>query len=104
MNDEKHKMAMDAIGFAAQILTPQADQFAALINAERSMHSHLHITDPTFYRTAIHSDGLRHQVELSKAALAFVLAVQKVKDEIVDIEGARRQKQNERPTTDEATK
>lgn len=83
MSDQiQHKMAMDAIGFAAQILTPQADCLGKLVDAERSMHSYLHITDPTLYRDAIYSDGLRQQVELAKAALAFVLAVQKVKSEL----------------------
>ena len=86
MTDSNHKMAMDAIGFAAQILTPQADQLAALIEAERTMHSSLHITDPTFYIKAINSDGLRQQVDLAKAALAFILAVQKVKDELRETE------------------
>jgi hypothetical protein len=33
--DPTHKMAMDAIGFAAQLLTPQADAYAALIKAAR---------------------------------------------------------------------
>ncbi|MCV2870665.1 hypothetical protein OEW28_18790 [Defluviimonas sp. WL0002] len=88
MADEKHKMAMDAIGFAAQILRPQADQFAALIRAEQSMHSYLHITDPTLYKRAIYSDSLRQQVDLAKAALAFILAVQKVKDEIAEASNA----------------
>ena len=79
---EVHKMAFDALGMAAQMLTPQADTFAALIDAERSMHSSMHITDPTFYREAINSDGLRQQVDLAKAALAFILAVQAVKNEL----------------------
>jgi hypothetical protein len=79
----RHKMAMDAIGFAAQILTPQAATLGALIKAERDMHSHLHITDPTLYRRAIHDKGLAQQVRLAKAALAFVLAVQEVKAELV---------------------
>lgn len=78
----EHKMAFDALGMAAQILTPQADAFAALIEAERSMHSSMHITDPTFYREAVNSDSLRQQVDLAKAALAFILAVQAVKTEI----------------------
>lgn len=78
----EHKMALDAIGLAAQILTPQADYLGRLVEAERQMHSHLHITDPTLYRQALHSDGLRQQVELAKAALGFILAVQVVKDEI----------------------
>lgn len=83
MTDPIHKMAMDAIGFAAQILTPQAETLEALVKAEQSMHSYMHITDPTLYRRAINSDGLRQQVELAKAALSFILAVQSVKDEII---------------------
>lgn len=79
-----HKMAMDAIGFAAQLLTPQADYLAKLVEAERSMHSYMHITDPTTYKQALNSDGLRQQVELARAALAFVAAVQKIKDELED--------------------
>ena len=75
-------MAMDAIGFAAQLLTPQSDALAALIEAERSMHSSLHITDPTLYMRAIHDKGLQQQVRLAKAALAFILEVQAVKDEL----------------------
>lgn len=80
--DPMHKMAFDAIGFAAQVLTPNADALAALVRAEQQMHSHLHITDPTLYRAAIYSDGLRQQVKLAKAALAFIRAVQEVKAEI----------------------
>ena len=83
----KHKMAMDAIGFAAQILTPQADTIAALILAERSMHSYLHSTDPTMYRRAIHDKGLAQQVKLANAALAFIVAVQEVKAELGGSDG-----------------
>ena len=82
MDDILHKMAMESIGFAAQILTPQADYLGQFVDAERSMHSYLHITDPTLYRRAINDKGLAQQVELAKAALAFVLAVQKVKAEL----------------------
>lgn len=87
MSDE-HKMAMDAIGFAAQLLTPQVEVFEALVKAEQSMHSSLHITDPTLYMKALHSDSLRQQVDLCKAAIAFVLAVQKVKAELNETEQA----------------
>lgn len=83
-----HKMAMDAIGFATQILTPQADAFAALIKAEQAMHSSLHITDPTLYMRAMRSDGLRQQVALCKAALAFILEVQKIKAELGQTDAA----------------
>ena len=82
MTDPIHKMAFDAIGFAAQMMMPNVEAYRALVEAEQSVHSYMHITDPTLYRAAIHSDGLRQQVELAKAALAFILAVQKVKDEL----------------------
>lgn len=83
----EHKNAINAIGFAAQLLTPQADYLARLVEAERSMHSHLHITDPTMYIKAMRSDGLRQQVELAKAALAFVREVEKVKRELTEATG-----------------
>ena len=78
----EHSMAMQAIGLAARMMTPWHEQYAALIEAERSMHSYMHITDPTLYRDALASDGLRQQVTLARAALAFILAVQDVKAEI----------------------
>lgn len=78
----KHKMAMDAIGFAAQLMTPQTEALRALVEASRSMHSHLHITDPTLYRQAITSKGLEQQVKLASAALAFIAAVEEVKSEL----------------------
>lgn len=81
-DDARHKVALESIRLAAQALTPQAEYFGMLVDAERRMHSSLPVTDPTFYRTAIESDGLRQQIELAKAAIAFVLAVQKVKGEI----------------------
>lgn len=77
-----HKMAMDAIGFAAQLLTPQAETFARLIKAESQMHSFMHITDPTMYIKALNSKALAQQVKLARAAIAFVLAVQEVKSEL----------------------
>ncbi|HMO09150.1 MAG TPA: hypothetical protein PKD10_16095 [Paracoccaceae bacterium] len=84
----EHKMMMETIGLAAQLLTPQAGQMAALIEAERSMHSHLHITDPTLYRKAIHSKALAQQVRLARAALAFVREAQAVKAELAEADDA----------------
>lgn len=81
-NELTHKMAFDAVGFAAQLLTPQADYLGKLIEAERSMHSHMHITDPTFYRRAMNDKNLAAQVKLARAAVAFVLAVQEVKGDL----------------------
>lgn len=81
-NEILHKTAMEAVGFAAQILTPQADTLMALVNAENQMHSYMHITDPTTYIKAVNSKSLAQQVKLAHAALAFVRAVQEVKSEL----------------------
>ena len=78
----QHKQAMDAIGFAAQLLTPQSEALMTLVKAERSMHSSLHIIDPTLYRDAMHSKALQQQVKLATAALQFIAAVQEVKSEL----------------------
>jgi len=77
----EHKMAMDAIGFAAHLLTMQVDTLSALVKAERQMHSFMHITDPTFYIKAMNDKGLKQQVRLAEAALTFVREVQAVKAE-----------------------
>jgi len=78
----EHKMAIEAIGFAVQVLATQVDTLAALVDAERQMHSYMHITDPTLYIKAMNDKGLKQQVRLAKAALAFVREVQHVKAEI----------------------
>ena len=84
---QRHAMAMEAVGFAAQLLTPNHDALAALVEAERGMHSHLHITDPTLYGRVINDRGFDQQVRLARAALAFILAVQEVKAELGMVEG-----------------
>lgn len=81
--DVVHKMAMDAVGMAAHLLTPQVDTLAALVKAEQNMHSFMHITDPTLYIKALNSRSLAQQVKLAKAAIAFVQAVQEVKNELL---------------------
>jgi hypothetical protein len=78
----KHKMAFDAIGFAAQVLTPNVEALQALVEAERRMHSYLHITDPTLYMRAMDDKGLKVQVKLAEAALRFIKVVQECKDEL----------------------
>jgi hypothetical protein len=81
-DDILHKMAMEAVGFAFQLLEPQAEHLAKLVKAEAQMHSFLHITDPTAYRTAINSENLRRQVRMANAALAFVAELRAVRDEV----------------------
>lgn len=83
--DSAHRMAMEAIGFAAQILTPQADQLGKLLEAERASHSIMHITDPTLYRDMIQSKNFELQIRMARAALAFILEIQKIKAELADV-------------------
>lgn len=85
----RHRRAMEAVAFAAQLLTPHHDPLAALVEAERGMHSYLHVVDPTLYRRAINDRGLEQQVRLARAALAFIQAVQEVKAEL--LEGGERE-------------
>jgi hypothetical protein len=77
----EHRMAMEAIGFAAQILTPQAEQLGKFLEAERTSHSSLHITDPTLYRDMINSKNFDLQIRMARAAMSFILEIQKIKEE-----------------------
>lgn len=76
--------AMDAVGMAGMLLTPHSEALGRLVEADKKMHSFMHITDPTMYRDAINSDSLRQQVDLAKAAIAFILAVQAAKNELAE--------------------
>ena len=70
--DPKHKMAMDAIGFAFQMLDTQADHFDQFLEAERRSHTVGHIVDPTLYRDQINSESFALQVRAAEAAQAFI--------------------------------
>jgi hypothetical protein len=80
--DPKHRMAMEAIGFMAQLLGPHREQFEILIKAEQDAHSFGHILDPTLYRDMIHSKGFEQQIRLCKAALVFLDIIDSVKGEL----------------------
>lgn len=82
--DEMHKAAFAAISLAQQILEPHVELLRKLIEAERQMHSHLHITDPTTYRSAINSENLRHQIALAKAAVRMVAEFNQVKRQTLE--------------------
>lgn len=82
--DPRHREAMQAIGMAAMILTPHADQLERLLKAEREAHSILHIVDPTLYRDMIGSKNFAQQIELARAAQAFLLAAQAVADDLLE--------------------
>lgn len=80
--DPRYKLAMEAIGFAAQLMTPNHQIYADLIRQEREMHSSLHIIDPTTYIKALNSKSLDRQLKMARAALAFILAIQEVKADL----------------------
>jgi hypothetical protein len=80
--DLAHKMAMDAIAFANQLLEPQAEQIDRFLDAERQSHSIGHILDPTLYRDQINSDSFALQVRMARAAQAFLREMAAIKSEI----------------------
>lgn len=79
---EAHAQAMQAVGLAAQVLTPNHDAFARLIESNRAVNETGWLTDPTLFRQAAGNKNLDQQVRLARAALAFILAVQEVKGEL----------------------
>lgn len=79
---DAQRMAWQAVGLAFEMISRHTDCLRELVEAERRMHSSMHITDPTLYIRAINSAELRLQIEMANAALAFVGAIQRVKDEV----------------------
>ena len=79
-----HEQAMSAVGFASQLLDGHLPALERLITAEASAHSHLHITYPALYRDLLFSDGVRQQVEMARAAVAFLAVMDRVKSEIIE--------------------
>jgi hypothetical protein len=80
--DPRHKMAMDAIGFMHQVLSPHREQFETLVKATRDMHSIGVILDPTLYRDMLYSKSFDQQIRLARAALTFLRDVDAVKAEL----------------------
>jgi len=80
--DPEHRMAMEAIAFAFQMLEPCSPQITRFLDAERHSHAVGHILNPTLYRDQINSRSFAQQVELARAADVFIRAVRKVKMEI----------------------
>ncbi len=81
-DNAQHKMAFDALAFAFQMLEPHAPAYAALIEAERSMHGIMPITNPSLYIKAMNDKNLKRQVEMAKAAASFIAVVAEIRDEL----------------------
>lgn len=80
--DPKHKMAMDAIGFMRQLLSPYREQFETLLKAEADAHSFGHILNPTLYRDMLYSKSFAQQLRLVRAVKAFLDEVDAVAAEL----------------------
>ncbi len=84
----EHRMAMQAIGLFRNMLAQHREQFEALVKAERDMHNFGGMIDPTLYRDMLHSDSIKQQLRLVKAALAFLDEIDAVAAEVEKAEGA----------------
>lgn len=78
----EHRMAMEAVGFTRQVLSSQREYFQELVDAEHRIHSVGIVVDPTLYRDALYSDGLKQQIRMCKAALAFLNEIDAIAAEI----------------------
>ena len=85
--DPIHKMAMDAIVFANQLLEPHTAQIDRFLEAEQRSHSIGHILDPTLYRDQINSQNFALQVRMARAARAFIRELASIKAELGSKEG-----------------
>ncbi len=64
------------------MLEPHASTYTALIEAERSMHGIMSITNPSLYIKAMNDKNLKRQVEMAKAAASFIAIVAEIRDEL----------------------
>jgi predicted transcriptional regulator len=69
--DLGHKMAMNMVIGAYHSIGIVIEHLRLLDKAENSVHSFMHITDPTMYRDMINSKSFAIQMKIVKAALAF---------------------------------
>lgn len=89
-----HAEAMRMVVIAELMLRAHKPALEMLVNAERDMHSSMHITNPTLYREAMNSRNLEYQLKLAKAALDFLELVRLVQeDALTDQQRDRRDHQ-----------
>jgi len=70
--DPTHQLAMDTVINSFHTMRLFKDHIARTLEAERHSHSVGHILDPTMYRDAMHSKSWRAQVQVMRAAMAFI--------------------------------
>lgn len=79
-----HAAAMEAVGMVHHLLGLHREQFAAIIRSKEYMDNVGGLLDPTFYRDALYSKNLKLQLQLCKAALAFLKETDDVVAELKD--------------------
>lgn len=79
--DPDHKMAMDAVFFAAQLLDMHVPTLTRFRDADRSFDTIGPILDPTLYRDALYSKTLEFQRRAIKAAVEFHREIDAVRKE-----------------------
>lgn len=80
--DPAHKLAIDSIAFAFQLLEPQTAHIVKFLEAEQRSHALGPILDPTFYRDQINSKNFALQVRMAQAARAFISELSAVMNEV----------------------
>jgi hypothetical protein len=79
----EYAVAVQAIGFARQLIGQHREQYEALLKSEQDMHSFGGMINPTLYRDMLYSNGFKQQTRLIKAALAFLNEADAVADEVM---------------------
>lgn len=75
----QHRLAMDSLALARELMQPHYDHLKSVIDAERHSHSIGPFVDPTLYRDMIQSRSFQQQLKVIRAAIRFL-------DEIGDAE------------------
>lgn len=79
--DPVFKMAMELVTSSYHTMKMIEGELRKVDEAERQSHSIGHILNPTLYRDQIHSKNFEQTMKVVRAALAFIEALDKAKDE-----------------------
>jgi len=79
IDDLEHKMSIEAIGFAFQMMEQHKKRYEDLIKAKNDMENHGLLIDPTLYLWMEKSQNVKLQILMAQAAIDFINAIEKVK-------------------------
>lgn len=78
----EHKMAMDTIAFAFQMLAPHMGQYLNVIAGNNAIESFGPVLSPTLFRDVTGSKSFAMQLKLMEAAVSFINACMDVGEEL----------------------